>query len=319
MKQNLMHWAMFAFIFVFAFKTVENPWTLRYLNELDAHVQTAADTNDQLYTKIKAAAKRYNEPAIDAVIHPVWKGIPGYNGLKVDTEASYENMKKEGIFDKRRLIFTEVEPDIHLTDLPPAPIYKGNPHKPMVAMMVNVAWGNEYLPRLLSVMDEQQVHATFFLDGSWLNKYPKLAKKIHHAGHEIGNHAYSHPNLQTVSTQQVRDELQKTNDAIERTLNVKPDLFTPPSGSYNTQVVKIADELDMRTILWTTDTIDWKNPRPRDMVNDVLQQVGAGSLILMHPTSAAAEGLEGMIDGIRSKGYEFGTVSDVLSEKRPDR
>ncbi|HET7522458.1 MAG TPA: polysaccharide deacetylase family protein [Bacillales bacterium] len=316
MAKQLLTWIVFAFIFIFAFEAVENPWTTRYINGLDDPGQLVAMAEDPLLENIQAAAEKYNRPAINAVIHPVWKAIPGYNGLKVDVKASYANMKKEGSFDKDQLVFKEIQPDISLNDLPPAPIYKGNPKKPMVSLMVNVAWGNEYLPKMLKVMDQEHVHATFFLDGSWVKNNPKAAKSIAKAGHEIGNHAYSHPDLKAMSTANIRRELQRTNAIIERTLQVKPHLFAPPSGSYNSRVVEVAHELGMKTILWTVDTIDWKNPRPQEMVNRVLQRVHGGALILMHPTSSSASGLKGIIDGIRSRGFKLGTVSKVLSEDR---
>ena len=68
-----------------------------------------------------------------------------YNGQTVDIDASYERMKKNGKFNEHKLVFKQVKPNIHLYDFPPAPMYKGNPEKPMVSFIINVAWGNEYL------------------------------------------------------------------------------------------------------------------------------------------------------------------------------
>ncbi|HEU5138857.1 MAG TPA: polysaccharide deacetylase family protein [Bacillales bacterium] len=316
MRKQLLHWTVFLFIFLFAFGTVDNPWATRYLNDLTQQSVSVASKQKPLYNKIKEAAKKYKEPAIDARIDKVWKAIPGYDGLKVDVKASYEKMQKSGVYDKDKLIFREMTPDVHLSDLPPAPIYKGNPDKPMVGLMVNVAWGNEYIPKMLKVMEQEDVHATFFLDGSWVKKNPDLAKMIAEEGHEIGNHAYSHPDLAALPGAAIQREMQKTNTVIRATLDMTPDLFAPPSGSYGPQAVKIASNLGMKTIMWTVDTVDWKKPRPQDMVQRVLQKVHAGSLILMHPTSPAAEGLKSMIHGIRERGYQIGTVSTVISEDR---
>ena len=80
-------------------------------------------------------------------------------------------------------------------DLDPQPIYRGNPEKPMVALLINVAWGNEYIPKILKTLNDHEAKATFFLDGSWGKKNPDLALMIYEEGHEIGNHAYSHPDL----------------------------------------------------------------------------------------------------------------------------
>lgn len=316
MKKQLLHWAAFVLIFAVAFTTAENPWSTRYLDGLKEDSITVSKAGDSFYQKIEDMAQRYDKPAIDAVNDRVWKGIPGYNGLKVNVEASYKQMKKEGTFDKDQLVIEETEPDVHLGDITPVPIFKGNPKKPMVSLMVNVAWGNEFLEKILKVMEKENVHATFFLDGSWVKKNPDLAKRIIEGGHEIGNHAYSHPDLKQSSPTKTRSQLQKTQDVIDATLDIKPKLFAPPSGSFNSQTVKIADDLHMKTILWTLDTIDWKKPPPQAMSQRILQNVHSGTLILMHPTSPTAEGLKSIIEGIRDRGYHIGTVSNLLSEER---
>jgi len=186
----------------------------------------------------------------------------------------------------------------------------------MVALLINVAWGNEYIPGILEALNDSKVKATFFFDGSWVNKNPKLAKMISKEGHEIGNHAYSHPDLQKRSKDETIEELQKTNDVIQATIGMKPMWFAPPSGSFNMTTVDVAHELDMKTILWTVDTVDWKKPDTAEMVNRVVSKVDNGSMVLMHPTKPVAEGLGTMIADIKAKGYKLGTVSDLMSEKR---
>ncbi len=170
---------------------------------------------------------------IDAKLDRVWKAIPGYNGLTIDVEESYLAMWESSNFDEKKLVYKEVPPKIHLTDLPPSPIYRGNPKKPMVTLLINVAWGNEFIPQILKTLDEHEIKATFFFDGSWVKKNPDLAKKIYNNNHEIGNHAYSHPDLKHKSPQETEIELKKTNDVIEETLGIKPIWFAPPSGSFN--------------------------------------------------------------------------------------
>ncbi|HET7578518.1 MAG TPA: polysaccharide deacetylase family protein [Bacillales bacterium] len=316
MRKQLLHWAVFVTIFLISFGTVGNPWTSRYLHDIKRQSTVAVNQQSPLYKKIEAAAKKYNEPAVNARLDPVWKAIPGYDGIKVDVTASYQKMKRSGGFRKDDLVFHEVKPKVHLEDLAPAPIFKGNPEKPMVSLMINVAWGNEYIPKILKTLDEEHVHATFFLDGSWIKKNPELAKMIAEEGNEIGNHAYSHPDMKSISAAAARSQIEKTNAIIHATLNMTPDLFAPPSGSWSPQVVQVADGFGMKTILWTVDTIDWKKPNPAEMVQRVLQQVQAGNLILMHPTASTAAGLKSLIQGIRARGYQLGTVSTLLSEDR---
>ena len=179
-----------------------------------------------------------------------------------------------------------------------------------------MAWGEEFIPDILTTLHNHEIKTTFFFDGSWVKRNPEIAKTIYEAGHEIGNHAYTHPDLKSCSRDKTVEELQKTNDIIKETLDIKPIWFAPPSGSFKEETVEVAHELGMKTILWTVDTIDWRKPETSEMVNRVLSKVENGSMVLMHPTKPTAEGLEAMIRGIKEKGYELGTVSDLMSEKR---
>jgi peptidoglycan-N-acetylglucosamine deacetylase len=286
----------------------------------ESSITTFSEVNkDELFKKISAYSGHHRIEPIDAKIDRVWKAIPGYNGLEVDIEASYKNMKPSTDIDTNKIIFKETSPKIHLNDLEPSPIYRGNPEKPMVALLINVAWGNEYIPGILKTLKESRVKATFFFDGSWVKNNPDLATMISLEGHEIGNHAYSHPDLKQRSRNETMDELIKTNDVIEATLGIKPIWFAPPSGSFNQETIHVANELGMKTILWTVDTVDWRKPATSEMVARVVSGVSNGSMVLMHPTKAVFEGLDTMIIGIKGKGYQLGTVSDLMSEKRIDK
>ncbi|MFJ8235693.1 polysaccharide deacetylase family protein [Ureibacillus sp. NPDC094379] len=276
------------------------------------------DEMDDLRQQIEEFSKQNEVEPIDAKVDKVWKAIPGYNGLRVDIKASLKEMKAKGEFDEKKIIYKEISPKVHLEDLDPQPIYRGNPQKPMVTLLINVAWGNEFIPPILKALKNHKVKATFSFDGSWVKKNPELAKMIYKEGHEIGNHAYSHPDLQKRSEAETMDELKKTNEVIQETLGTTPKWFGPPSGSFNQTTVNVAHQLNMKTILWTVDTVDWKKPETSEMVNRIVSNVENGSIVLMHPTKPVAEGLDAMISGIKEKGLKLGTIGDLMSEKRID-
>lgn len=294
---------------------VNNPWADTYVSTLQENAVSVTATNS-LYTTISEKAKDYEKKPIDAKLDPVWKAIPGLNGVTVDIDASYKNMKKEKKFNEQRLVFKQVKPKITLNDLPPAPIYKGNPEKEMVSFIINVAWGNEFLPDILSTLKKHHVKASFFLEGRWVQKNPDLAKMIAEAGHELGNHSYTHPDMSKISSSKIHEEIVKTNDVIEATTGKQVTLLAPPSGYFNNEVVKIAAQQKLKTVIWSVDTIDWQKPSPDTLLKRVTGKIHNGALILMHPTEVTTNSLEHLIIEIKNKGYKIDTVSDMLSEER---
>lgn len=271
--------------------------------------------NILLETIMKEAEKRKIAP-INAKIDPVWKAIPGYNGLEVDVEETLKLAQHHLTPNKINYVMKEVEPSIQLEDLGPQPIYKGNPKKPMASLMINVAWGNEYLPSILDTLRKENVHATFFLDGSWLKKNVEMAKKIQSEGHELSNHAYSHKDMRSITRSKATQEISKTEDLLKQQLGVKNTLFAPPSGYFKQETIQVASEFKLQTVLWTFDTLDWKNPGADRILGRLSTNVEPGTLILMHPTISSKEALPGMIRIIKNKGLTMGTVSELLSSKR---
>ncbi|HBS44230.1 MAG TPA: hypothetical protein DEA91_06805 [Paenibacillus sp.] len=271
--------------------------------------------NNDLRLRIETAAAKLNAPPVDAVVDRVWKAIPGYNGLEIDVESTYRNAllaPKEPI----KLVYRQIEPKVSLNELGAEPIYRGNPAKPMVSLMINVAWGNQYIVPMLDTLDEENVKVTFFLDGSWLSKNPELATEMLKRGHEMENHAYTHPNMSTLSRARATVEIEKTQKLLKESLGVTNKWFAPPSGDFDQETVEIASSLGLKTVLWTVDTVDWRNPSPESIVAKITSKAEPGTLVLMHPTTSSSKALKAMIRGIKAKGLKLGTVSQTLSAER---
>ena len=295
---------------------VSNPFVSKYLSFKMESSLPAVKESDPLYQSIIKNAPTYEISPKDATIDRVWKAIPGYNGREVDIAASYKNMKSKGVFNEKKLVFTEIKPKVHLNDLPPSPIYKGNPDKPMVAFIINVAWGNEYLSEMLAALKRQNVSVSFFLEGNWTKKNPELAKLIVTSGHEVGNHSYSHPDMKQLTASRAREQIQKTNEIIEAATGKKCIWFAPPSGSYRDETIKVAAEFKMKTVMWTVDTVDWRKPSPDQLISRVMSKIDNGSMVLMHPTESTAKSLDRLITQIKQKNLKIGTVSELMSEER---
>ncbi|WP_338781969.1 polysaccharide deacetylase family protein [Metabacillus sp. FJAT-52054] len=319
MRGIRMKFAVTILLMVITAGVMQNSYISSYVVELKSSDLQASKSVDGICEEIETRAIEFNVPAKNAEIHTIWKATPGYNGRQVDLTASCAKMKEIGMFKKELLVFKEIAPSIHLSDLPPSPIYRGNPAKPMASLLINVAWGNEYLPEMLDTLEKQHVKATFFLEGRWAKENPKLAKMISEAGHEIGNHSYTHPDMKRLSSESAKVQLQQTNEVIEALTDIKTKWFAPPSGSYSDETVRIASTMGMRTILWSVDTIDWQNPAPEQLIQRVMKKVHPGAMILMHPTKSSADALDQLIVQIKGKNLSLGTVTDLMDESRSEQ
>ncbi|SJZ31697.1 polysaccharide deacetylase family protein [Selenihalanaerobacter shriftii] len=192
------------------------------------------------------------------------------------------------------------------------PYYHGSEDKAEMALTINVAWGQEHIPQMLKVLKEKEVKATFFFIGRWVEKFPELTKQIAEGGHEIGNHGYRHSHPNQLSKQALTNLIKKNEELLIEVTGHQTKLFAPPYGEYNDRVVKIADDLGYRTILWTADTIDWQRPAPEVIISRITKKASNGGIVLMHPTAPTAKSLPTMIDKLRKEGYELVTVTQLL-------
>ncbi|WP_405102108.1 polysaccharide deacetylase family protein [Oceanobacillus sp. FSL H7-0719] len=310
--KKYVHIVVFTLILLISFNYDYNPLQLSPITTSIS----VSQSKDSLYKEIEEKAETYKEAPQNAYIDRVWKKTPGRNGKEVNIEKSYRNMKKAGVFREELLVYNDLYPEISLQDLPAAPIYRGHPEKEMVSFIINVSWGKEHIPAILETLNEYQVKASFFIEGKWARENAELVKMIKENGHIIGNHAYNHPDMARINRSEITDQIVKTNEILKAINSENPVYFTPPSGSFNDQVIQTAADLNMETVLWTVDTIDWKNPSISVMINRVSNNIHPGAIILMHPTQVIADGLDELILLIKEKGYKIGRIDSLLSEER---
>ena len=191
-------------------------------------------------------------------------------------------------------------------------IYKGNPLNNKVSLMINVYWGDEYIIPMLDTLDKYGVKTTFFIGGSWASKSDKLLREINSRGHEIANHGYLHKDHDKISDTSQMREIKLTEDLIANTIGVKTNLFAPPSGAFNNKTLEIASSLGYKTIMWSKDTIDWRDQNTELIYTRCTKNVEAGDLILMHPTKCTMEALPKILDYYKQNNINVGTVSEVI-------
>ena len=133
------------------------------------------------------------------------------------------------------------------------PIYNVDTQENKVAITFNCAVGNSDIDSILATLDKYNVKATFFLLGSWADDYPDEVQKIYDAGHEIGNHGYSHKDLPTMNYEKIMLDIQKCNEIVRNITGHSPALFRAPSGAYDNKTISAAENLGMMTIQWDVE------------------------------------------------------------------
>lgn len=193
------------------------------------------------------------------------------------------------------------------------PIYHVDTDKKQVALSFDAAWGNEQTDHLLDILDEYDVKTTFFLVGAWVENYPESVKEIAERGHDVGNHSNTHPHMTQIAQSKMEEEVEQCNDKIEEITGCRPTLFRAPYGDYNNDVVKTVNGYDMYCVQWDVDSLDWKDPTPEQITQNILKKIKDGSIILMHNGATnTPEALPMVIEGIKEKGYEIVPISEIL-------
>ncbi|WP_078808790.1 polysaccharide deacetylase family protein [Selenihalanaerobacter shriftii] len=193
------------------------------------------------------------------------------------------------------------------------PVYKVDTRKKKVAITLDGMWGAKYTPRLLEIFKENDIQITFFFGGNWLEDYPDMAKKIVDNGHEIGNHTYSHPHLNSLTKEEIEEELVRNQQLIKNLVGEQPKLFRPPFGEYSNKVINVAKDLNFQTIQWSIDSLDWKEPGADVITDRISKKIGPGDIILMHNNGLhTADALEVLLPKLKAKGYEVVKLSELV-------
>lgn len=130
--------------------------------------------------------------------------------------------------------------------------------KPQISISFDAAWGAEDTDTLLDILNKNDVKATFFLCGYWVDKYPEEVKKIYEAGNDIGNHSNTHPHSSQLSLEENKQNIMDCHNKIKNLLNTDPILYRPPFGEYNDTVITAAEECNYYPIQWDVDSLETK-------------------------------------------------------------
>ena len=199
----------------------------------------------------------------------------------------------------------------------------GNRELPFIALTFDDGPDPLYTPKILDILEEKDVPATFFLIGKHAQQNHNIVRRIAEAGHDIGNHTYSHRNLYGLDEQNTWDEIARADQIISGIVDRKIHLFRPPRGMYSKTTVKFAHELQYTTVLWSISSRDWAEISTGNVERNILRNTRGGDILLFHDSGSiigtsggyrynTVKALPTIIDGLRAKGFHFVTVSQLI-------
>lgn len=178
-----------------------------------------------------------------------------------------------------------------------------------------------YTQQVLDILQQYDAKATFFVMGGNAKLYPDLVKKEYAAGHEIGNHSYTHPNIAHLSDSAIQKELTKCSDIVNKIINVYPVVFRPPYGVTNKHAIEVINKLGFKPVTWSymINDYDVSKMNPEIISSSVIKNTRPGAIIVMHDGNGNREktvkALPIILKNLSDRGYKFVTVAELLNIK----
>lgn len=173
-------------------------------------------------------------------------------------------------------------------------------------------------PKILDILKENEIKATFFLLGDRAEAYPEIARRIVEEGHAIGNHSWSHPNFKELSMDEAMKQVMDTQDELNNIIGYRPSLFRPPYGALDEDMEQAIQNKDLAIVNWSVDTMDWSGVPAQEIMRIIHNQLKPGGIILQHSANGqnhlanTIEALTLLIPDLKNQGYSFVTVPDLL-------
>lgn len=191
-------------------------------------------------------------------------------------------------------------------------IYRGNVNEKNISLMFNCYEGADVIKEILELLKSKGIKATFFVGGCWADDNGDVLLEIVNGGNEIANHGYFHRDHKKLDYEGNYKEIENTEKVIEGLCGVKPTLFAPPSGSYSDKTLDAASDLGYKIIMWSSDTIDWRDSEQDVLYKRATKNHQNGELILMHPKKHTLAVLPRIIDFYLQSGFSLVTVSENI-------
>jgi peptidoglycan/xylan/chitin deacetylase (PgdA/CDA1 family) len=194
-----------------------------------------------------------------------------------------------------------------------------------IALTFDDGPNDPYTSQLLEVLARHAVTATFFMLGQFVQRRPDLARAVAEAGHAVGNHTFSHPNLIFLAAARVKAEIEKCEQALEDAIGRRSTLFRPPFGGRRPASLRVARSLALEPVMWNVTSFDWRAPSAGYIEERVTTRVRGGDVILLHDghhvqmgadRSMTVSATERIIVRLKEKGYDFCTITEMMQLAR---
>ena len=183
-----------------------------------------------------------------------------------------------------------------------------------VSLMFNVYQNTRNVEAIMDILDEYSAKATFFLGGCWADDNIDCVRQIAERGHEVASHGYFHKDHSKMTYEQNLAEIRPSVKLVNAILGKEITLFAPPSGAFNDSTVTAAASLGLKTIMWSRDTIDWRDGDVALITSRATKNLQTGEFVLMHPMDVTVKALPQILGYIRENGLTAVTVSYNLGE-----
>ncbi len=195
------------------------------------------------------------------------------------------------------------------------PIYSVDTDEKKISISFDAAWGAEDFNQIMDVLDKHEVKTTFFMTGDWVEKYPECVKTLVKKGHDLGNHSATHPDMTTLSTEKQKEQILQVHNAVKALTGYEMELFRPPYGAYNNEVIRTCYEAGYYPVQWSVDSLDWKDYDAATIISNVCNHkaLGNGAIILCHNGAKyTADALDEMLTNLENQGYEIVPISKLI-------
>lgn len=174
--------------------------------------------------------------------------------------------------------------------------------KQAVSLMINVYWGTDIVEGMLDLFQEQGVRVTFFVGGCWADDNVPTVRRMAEEGHEVGSHGYFHREHDKLSFRENVEEIGTSIEFLSLVTGKPVSLFAPPSGAYSGDTLRAAESLGLKTVLWSRDTVDWRDKDVSLCYTRATKDISGGELILMHPMEHTLKALPKILQYCEEKG-----------------